>query len=401
MIDDPTIIKMFLFACIGGVILNIMPCVLPVLALKAFQLISHKEQRTKPLLGTALGIILSMIGLGTLVVGLRQSGHAFGWGVQFQNPIFVALLMVCVLYFACMLWELCELRMPVWISNKTPTSQKSSHSLLESVVTGFFVTLLATPCTAPFLGVAVGFALTQTAGVIFLIFLGVGLGLASPYLVLSVFPSMLHLLPRPGSWMRTVKKIMGFLLIATALWLWSILSRQVSYEGLLWIGFSALGFVFFIWLRSQSRIISLCLWLGAFVCTALVAYGAYHFQSDIQVNTQKKSTEWTPFSKKTISDLVQVGKKVFVNVTADWCLTCKTNEYLVFNTDRFQKLVKQHGISLMSGDYTNPNPKILDFIQSHQRFGVPVYVYYSPKYPSGKVLPELVSFELLEEIFKD
>ena len=276
-----------LLAFVGGLILNVMPCVLPILSIKLFGLLQHGGQSrrivTRDSLASAAGILFSFLGLALAAILAKQAGHAVGWGIQFQEPVFVAFLMGVVILFALNLWGLFEIPLPAVISRLGSVGSED-EGLGSYFISGLFATLLATPCSAPFLGTAMGFALAQEPIIIIAIFLAVGTGMAFPYLALAVFPGTLRWLPRPGPWMLRVRWVLGSLLMATALWLGSVLLSE---------------------LRPTSQHTS---------------------------QLMGETLNWIPFNEAAIQGRLDKGESVFVDVTADWCFTCKVNERLVLNS---------------------------------------------------------------------
>ena len=258
---------MLLLALVGGLILNAMPCVLPVLSLKVFGLVRSaghgRSEVVRGALATAAGIIVSFLALAIAAIGAKAAGAAVGWGIQFQRPGFVAFLAVVVVLFCLNLWGLFEIPLPqrlarlggIGIGTGVSTGASGASGPREGLAghffSGLFATLMATPCSAPFLGTAIGFALAQPAPVVFAIFAALGLGMALPYLLIAAAPGVARLLPRPGAWMETVRGVMGFLLAAAAVWLFYVLSSQVAPEQLAAIQLGLLGIALFTWIQHR------------------------------------------------------------------------------------------------------------------------------------------------------
>jgi suppressor for copper-sensitivity B len=318
---------MLFIALLGGIILNVMPCVLPVLSIKLAGLLQHSGQGSgyvvKSSLASAAGILVSFLGLALTAIVARAAGHAIGWGIQFQNPIFVTFLLAVVLFFAANLWGFFEIQMPRFLGNFA-TSFGYHETLAAHFMSGFFATLLATPCSAPFLGTAMGFALSQSAPIILLIFGCVGLGMSMPYLALAAFPESVRWLPKPGAWMITLKKGLALLLAGTALWLGWVLYQQ------------------------------------------------------LQPVHAVAASEWVPFNEAAIDQYVGSGKSIFVDVTADWCVTCKYNEKVVLNDPEVMAELKRQSVVLMKADWTKRNPDIAAYLMKHGRAGIPFYAFYTP-----------------------
>ena len=400
-----SILWIFLMAFIGGLLLNLMPCVLPVLSLKALSLVNQRGgNRRKLRLGGLLyaaGVILSLLILGMVVVALKLTGEQVGWGFQFQNPPFLLFLAVLTYLFALSLFEVFILTAPGGTATARLSSKKGA---LGSFFSGVFAVLLATPCTAPLLGPALGFAFSQPPAVTLLIFLFVGLGLALPFLLLGFFPKLIKKLPKAGPWMNRFRQIMGFLLLATTVWLLSVLRRQIGGENLMGV----LAFLFLLgiaawlygWLGhpAKGRRIRI---LGVVLALSLAFIGGKVF---INLESPEGRNEelsrvpegWEPFSPEGVEAVVSSGEPAFLAFGAAWCLTCKTSEGTVLLTDWGDELFEQRKIKRFYGDYTRKDPVIARWIAEFDRAGVPLYVYYAPGADRGKVLPEILTRPILK-----
>lgn len=383
---------LLLLAVLGGLILNAMPCVLPVLSLKIFGLVRSaghgRSEVTRSTLATAAGILFSFWLLAGAAVAARSAGLAVGWGVQFQRPGFVTFLAVVVVLFCLNLWGLFEIGLPSWLARVGGSGPR--EGVAGHFASGLFASLMATPCSAPFLGTAVGFALGQTAGVIFAIFTALGLGMALPYLLVAAAPGLARLLPKPGTWMETVRGLMGFLLAGSAVWLFFILSSQVSPSRLALIQLSLLGLALFVWMRHRTA------YSGAFLprlatlgAAATVAAGlAFAISTSGNAETppsvQAAGTEsageiaWQPFDRARAEALAKGGELVFLDVTAAWCVTCKVNENLILNTPEVSAAFKEHNVIPMKADWTNYDKAIGELLAEHGRYGIPFYMLYRP-----------------------
>ena len=383
-----TLALMLLLGVAGGLILNAMPCVLPVLSLKVFGLVKSaglgRGQVVTGALATTAGILASFWALALFAVGARAAGAAVGWGVQFQQPGFVTFLAVVVVLFSLNLWGLFEIPLPGRLASALgggPHEGVAGH-----FVSGLFTTLMATPCSAPFLGTAVGFALAQSTGVILAVFTAVGVGMALPYLVLAVAPGTARFLPRPGAWMETVKKVMGFLLAAAAVWLFYVLAAQVSPERLAAIELGLLVLALFVWARSRAAGegmvrhaaaagIALAV-LGTLVLATRTDAGA---AGPGAAGAEARSLiPWTEFDRAAAEELAASGRLVFVDVTADWCFTCKANERLVLETEETAALFREHEVVAMKADWTNRDDEIAAFLADHGKYSIPFYLLYRP-----------------------
>lgn len=332
--------KILLLALLGGLVLNLMPCVLPVLSLKILSVVSHggKDSRGvifKNFMASAAGILFSFWLIAGVLVALKSAGETIGWGIQFQHPGFLAFLTIVVLGFAANMWGLFEIPLPRFIARHATPKSADEPTLAGHFLTGAFATLLATPCTAPFLGTAVGFALARGAVEIFTIFTFLGLGLALPYILLAVSPRVFKYMPRPGAWMVRLRKVLALALVATALWLGSILVTITA--------------------------------------TPTLAKG------------------WEKFEQPRIAAELDAGKTVFVDVTADWCLTCKANKRFVLERDSVAAALDAENVVKLQADWTQRDEGIAAYLQSYGKYGIPFNIVYGPGAPDGIVLPELLT----------
>lgn len=394
------ILLFVLLAFLGGLLLNVMPCVLPVLSIKALNLLHQSNEERSAIRTHALvfgsGVVLSLLILGLLVVALKSAGQAVGWGFQFQNPYYVFSLIAILVVFALSLFD-------VWIftftGGKRVVGAAAGGGYGGSFAGGVFTVLLATPCTAPFLGTALGFAFSQSPGVILLIFLFVGLGLALPFTLLGFFPGLIQRLPKPGPWMERFKEAMGLLLLATAAWLFGVLIKQLGSTAvtpaLLLV--TAIAAAAWLWgkfgQQARKRITRLLL-----ACSALLVVAAALIALPIPDagSAEAKIPEgWQLFSPEGVSQARDAGKPVFVQFSADWCLTCKTNELTVFSRDEVVRRFEELGVARFYGDFTENDPVIAAWIADFGKAGVPVYALYPPGREEPVLLPELLTPTLL------
>jgi suppressor for copper-sensitivity B len=377
---------MLVLALLGGLILNAMPCVLPVLSLKVFGLVRSaghgRAEVVRGALATSAGIVVSFLALALAALAARAAGAAVGWGVQFQRPGFVAFLAVVVVLFCLNLWGLFEIQLPARLARVGATGPREGAA--GHFASGLFATLMATPCSAPFLGTAIGFALAQEAPVILAIFTAVGIGMSLPYLLLAAAPGTARFLPRPGAWMETVRGVMGFLLAAAAVWLFYVLSSQMSPERLAAVQLGLLGLALFTWLRHRGFTgASLRKAAGVGMAATVAATLALAIWTGGEAPAQATETaegliRWENFDRGKAQQLATGGQLVFVDVTADWCFTCKVNERLVLNTPETAGLFEEHGVVPMKADWTNRNDEIARFLAEHGRYGIPFYLLYRP-----------------------
>jgi len=392
----PSLAIIFLLALIGGLILNVMPCVLPVLSLKLihFASLGGKEAARirASFVATSAGIVATFMALAGLLAGLKAAGHAIGWGMQFQQPVFIAVLAVIVTVFACNLLGLFEIRLPGWVG-RVEARRPDQESIVGDFATGILVTVLATPCTAPFLGTSVGFALSQDTATIIAVFAALGLGMALPYLAVAAFPQVERLLPRPGPWMVRVKQILGLALVATAAWLVWLAAAQLgtTIAGVITAFLLLLTGILFVAGRAgEGRRKGWQALAGAVAVLAIAAPLAVPGNAGIDV-ADETSGPWVRFDRARIATLVAAGKTVFVDVTAKWCITCQVNKAVVLETDEVASRLKGANVVAMVADWTNPDDEIAAYLASYSRYGIPFNVIYGPGAPNGVVLPELLS----------
>lgn len=370
------------FAFLGGLILNLMPCVLPVLSIKVLSLLSHIED--KPLwhsVSYTIGIILSFVTLASILVASKLTGQSLGWGFQLQSPLFVTLMAWLFFLFALNLLGVFELAFSVG------SSQPKQHSLKGSFFNGILATIVATPCTAPFMGTALGFSLTQPIWVSYAVFSSLGLGLAFPFLFLSLFPALLKWVPKPGNWMVTLKQFFAFPLFATALWLIWVLSHQIGASGIMIVLIGLLVIGFSVWLARHTKLG----WVLLIAGLGVLSYVSFSPSVD-------KSPSWQPYSSELIDELTTQNKSYFIDFTAKWCLTCQLNKRSTLNKSEVLAAFKDADVTLIRADWTTKDDGITQAIQAYGRQGVPLYVLYQPKKsPRPEVLPEVLTPGLILE----
>ncbi len=397
-------------ALAGGLLLNLMPCVLPLLSVKAMQLIKQSRDNRRLILRNALlytaGILASFLVLALLVILLKASGRMAGWGFQFQNPGFVLFLTALIWVFALSLFDLYVLN-PVGAGVSQRASQHGGG--WGSFLTGIFAVLVATPCTAPFLGTAMAYAFTQPPAVILAVFAATGIGLAGPFLLLGFLPGILRWFPRPGRWMGIFKEAMGFLLIGTALHLLKVLHSQLAVSAFwntLWF-FLVLTAAAWLYgktagpasrrmVRNTGRLAALLLAIGGavlFVDLRPPSAGA----AEEQASLSSMPREWERFSGEALREYRNQGTPVLVVFSAEWCLTCQTNEQTVLKTEKMSRLLKDTGTAVLYGDYTRRDPEISRYIQAWGRAGVPVYAYWPAGSQSPRLLPEVLTWGMVQK----
>ena len=401
----PSLLLIVGLALLGGLILNLMPCVLPVLAIKLLAVVGHgggeKAAVRRGFLASTAGIVAAFALLAALAVGLKQAGLAVGWGIQFQQPLFVVAMVVILVLFACNMMGWFEIRLPGRVADAAARAGGSgpAHetSLAGNFLQGAFATLLATPCSAPFLGTAVGFALSRGALEIFVIFIALGVGMALPFLAVAAFPALATRLPRPGAWMNWLKRILALALLATALWLLSVLARQQSLP--VAIAVAALLLVVGLLLAMRRRLPAtmaggvpvLVVIVSALALAAPLTLPALGIDGRRGVAPAAADSDWQVFDRAAVPRLVAAGHTVFVDVTADWCITCKVNKQRVIEAGTVAAALDGERVVRMRADWTSPDPAIADFLAAYGRYGIPFNIVYGPSAPSGIVLPELLT----------
>ncbi|CAN5651423.1 thioredoxin family protein [soil metagenome] len=403
VIDTPTVAKFLLFGFLGGMILNLMPCVLPVISLKIFGFIQHAGQSRRRILRSGLafvaGVFAWFIGLALLLILLKNAGHAITWAFQFTNPYFVLVMSVVVLVFALNLFGVFEVALPQ-SANRGLLGWSSQEGDAGSFFQGLFATIMATPCTAPFLGTALGFAFTQSGWLILLMFIAIAAGMSAPYLLLSAQPAWLKFLPKPGAWMEHVKQLMGFLLLATLLFLLSVLGVQRGLEALIWASCFLLVVAVVCWMKgafitplasAARRAVVLAMMFALLLASGTYLIAGKFAQAKVQTSTAETEGDWQKFTPEKLESELARGAAVFIDFTAAWCVTCKFNEATVLETDAVREAFQRHNVVKLKGDWTNADPEITKTLQQFRRPGVPLYVLY----PAGKSVDPIVLPELL------
>jgi suppressor for copper-sensitivity B len=389
--EGPSLFMILLVALLGGFILNFMPCVLPVLSLKLMHFAKHKNKaNTSHFAMTALGIIASFLFLAIGAIALKASGEIVGWGMHFQNPYFLTFLFIVIILFATNMLGLFEFQIPGKLADRA--SHAGETSKLKDFFSGVFATLLATPCSAPFVGTSLSFALARDYSDILSVFLALGFGFASPYFIAMLVPSHRFPLPKPGKWMVILQRILGLGLVATAVWLGYVLQAHIS-TNLLWLILAG-TLVILAQLWWQHRIT----WL-TIVLTLMVAASVPFFRHEKDEFNQLPQIKadgacmslWCAFDEKAIPHLVNQGYTVFVDVTADWCITCGVNKKFVFESPQVTQLLTQPDVIAMRADWTKQNPKITKFLQDNKRFGIPFNIVFGPSALRGIPLPEILT----------
>lgn len=383
-----------LLAFIGGLILNLMPCVFPVISLKLFGLIKKREDSPRSILVHnlfySLGVFASFFTLALFIIFLKKGGEQVGWGFQLQSPLFISFIVIILFIFAVNLFGLFEFKTP---GGRLLGNIKLGEHYYSHFFEGVIATILATPCSAPFLGTALTFAFSSSDGTILLVFSFIALGLSFPFILVGIFPALIKVFPRPGNWMGNLRKFLGLTLIFTIIWLLGILLRQtdniLGFQYLL-LTLTLIFFAIFFSIKISPRFIYRVLF------ASLVSLALYGLISS-SLTSQESTLKWGPW---TLDGLSKKEKVIFMDFTADWCLTCKVNEAVVLRSEEFKDLVKKYDLELLVADWTKKDENIGKFLNENGSNAVPAYFIQDKK---GKLhaLGETISIEKIENILKE
>lgn len=396
---DASLMLMLLFALLGGLILNLMPCVFPILSLKALSIVESSQysaaQRRLHGMAYTAGVVVCFLVVAGVLLGLRAAGQEIGWGFQLQSPIFVTALAYLLFVLGLSLSGFIELGTSLMrLGNLANDSTGSAGSFL----TGALAVIVATPCTAPFMGTAMGVALTLPTYLALLIFVALGVGLALPILAVSFIPAVARWFPKPGAWMVTFKEFLAFPLYLTVIWLLWVLARQtdVSTLALVLIGLVLISFSIWLWKQAshaKHRWISRSLSLVALLLAILI------LPTQVGGNRGETLLESQPWSNAALTAGTSSGRPVFVNFTADWCITCKVNERLVLETETMAELFRSNEVVYLKGDWTNADENITRVLAQFGRSGVPLYLLYMPGNDEPTIMPQILTFGEFERAF--
>ena len=393
--EDKNLFLLLVFAFLGGLILNIMPCVFPILSIKVLRFIQYSEDSAvetyKFGLSYSLGVILSFLLIALILIGLKSSGEVIGWGFQLQYPLVISILFY--LFIALGFLFMSNLVIGSQLGNLNSLVKVKNESF-ESFLTGILAVVVASPCTAPFMGSAIGFALLQPSFNSILIFLSLGIGFALPYLILSIKPTLLSFLPRPGPWMETFKQFMAFPMWASALWLLWVLSGQVDSDTVILVLIGGLALSLSLWLLEKNTTeIKLVKWILRGTAIVLIGFSIYIIPTSYSTK-EEIFTKDEIYSEQRLRELRNSNQIVFLNFTADWCITCKVNERVALKTQKVQKILKRESINYLEADWTRKDEMIASKLEEFGRSGVPLYLLYPSK---GKpiILPEILTEDIL------
>ena len=394
--DGFSLVFALLSAVLGGLILNLMPCVFPVLSMKALALAAksdHPRDSRQQGLAYGAGAILTFVLLAGALLVLRSAGDALGWGFQLQQPGFVAALALLMFMIGLNLSGLYEIR----VAADAGSRLASRRGVVGSFFTGALAVVVAAPCTAPFMGAATGYALTADPISALSIFAALGAGFAAPFMALAFAPALLRRIPRPGPWMLILRRVLAFPMYGAGVWLAWVLSLQAGPQGVLALLGSALLLAFALWLVGEEMAVTRLVWLRR-AAAGLAAAGAIFAVVGISSAPASSGNDklpgqlaYQPFSAAKLAELQQSGRPVFVNATAAWCITCLVNERLALSTADVARVFANHNVAALKADWTNQDPGITTLLASHSRSGVPLYLYYPPRATTPVVLPQLLT----------
>ncbi|MBA4216592.1 MAG: thiol:disulfide interchange protein [Methylibium sp.] len=377
-------------ALLGGLILNLMPCVFPVLSIKALALVNKGNHRAEGLAYTA-GVLLSFAALAGVLIALRAGGQQVGWGFQFHSPVFVLVVAYLLFLVGLNLSGLFEIGGSF---TGLGSGLAARNGLTGSFFTGVLAAVVATPCTAPFMGAALAFALAQPAAVMLAVFLALGLGLALPFLVLAFWPAAQRWLPRPGAWMDTFKQALAFPMYAAVVWLLWVLAQQAGPDGVALALGGLVLMAFGLWWRHSSG--ASAVGTGAAVLCVVVALGASAALRPVTAPAAA-SAGTEAFSPERLAELRAQNQPVFVNLTAAWCISCLVNERVALSRPEVHEAFAKAGVTYLKGDWTREDPTITAVLKAHGRSGVPLYLYYAPGAAEAQVLPQILTPGLVVE----
>ena len=396
-----SILVILVMAFIGGFILNFMPCVLPVLTLKLSRILSNKYKDHSSIrfnfLLTTLGIVFSFICLAFITIGLKNITGEIGWGIQFQQPLFLFFLIFILIIFSLNLFNFLEINLPSNLSSNIHNYIKNKkHGI--AFFEGAFATLLATPCSAPFLGSAVSFALSSSFFITLSIFIVLGIGMSFPYILFIAFPSLVRFLPKPGTWMVYLKYFLGFGVMLTAVWLGYVCIMIVGLR-IFTVFILSIIILLLMFNKTINKNKYGFLLIALLIITVFFTYTSKvldKYSLDFSNNS-----EWVKYNSDSLLNYINGGSTVFIDITADWCVTCKVNKLLILNSKEFKNIAKNNNLILMRGDWTKPDNKITQFLQKSNRYGIPFNALYNIKYPEGIIFSELLTLKEIKDSIKN
>jgi len=398
IMDSISIWQALIFAFIGGLILNIMPCVFPIISLKALSFVSMGGGSTKKVrihaLNFCLGVIISFLAIALAILLLQKGGTMVGWGFQLQSPVIVAFL--AVLMFVIGLVLLMDINIGTSLTRLGSVGHNDS-SYLGSFMTGVLAVIVASPCTAPFMGAAIGYALIQPSAITIPIFLSLGLGFSLPYLLLALFPSLITRMPKPGEWMNTLKEFFAFPMFATSLWLLWVFSFQTTENSLisLLITILLVSTIFWIITKSKSKTIRVLSAVTIIIIISIQLSSINALHTNTNTNKSASTASLEAWNINIENELKKLDQAYLINFTAAWCITCQANDKLALSKPSVKAYLKENDIKYIKADWTNRDNDILKILTEYGRTGVPLYLYWKPGLDQTLILPAVLTEELL------
>jgi len=360
-----------------------MPCVFPILSIKLMSVFSADQHNARvSFLTTAFGVISSFVLLGLIFILLQYSKVSIAWGMQFQQPYFLIFITLVIFLFMMNMFGQFEITLPNKLNNLSFFGS-INNTYLKDFFNGFFATLMATPCSAPFVGTAITAAFTETYTTGISIFLFMGIGMSFPYILIASFPKLINFIPKPGKWMVYIKYFLGLLLLATVIWLSNILLNFFNYYFLIF------SLILFLVLSYRQKIPLIKNTIT--VTVLLIVFSSSSLKLFQQNPTLEYDKDWLNFFEVDINQLIKQDQVVFLDITADWCATCQFNKINVLNSNKVINVFKDNNISLIRADWTKPNERINVFLEKYDRFGIPFNAFFSNNFPNGILLSELLS----------
>ena len=396
-------LQALIFAFVGGLILNLMPCVFPIISLKVLSFVSMSNQSPSKIRAHALsfctGVMISFLMIGLAMILLKQAGLFLGWGFQLQSPVIVGLL--SLLMFVIGLVLLSDINIGSSLTRLGGVG--SSDNLIGSFSTGILAVIVASPCTAPFMGAALGYALIQPSGVTLPVFSALGLGFAFPYFMLSASPNLINYLPKPGSWMVTLKEFFAFPMFATSIWLIWVFSFQTSSSEVIFLLITILLISLLIWIASKINKPNYRMIIFIFaVFIIFFQFKDIPSQKIQSPNAMKlENFNYVEWNENIENEYQSKNQAYLINFTAAWCITCQTNDKIALSRPNIKEYIYENNIEYVVADWTNKNDEILKTLESYNRNGVPLYIFWKPGMKKSKILPAILTEQVLLDSFNN
>ena len=396
-----SLIQAIIFAFIGGLILNLMPCVFPVISLKVLSFVSMGNESVAKIrihsLSFCVGVLISFIAMGLALIILKQIGNNLGWGFQLQSPIIVGYLSILMFVIGIIL--LTDINIG---SSLTRLDNKSNNSYLSSFLTGVLAVIVASPCTAPLMAPALGYALVQPDGLTMPVFVSLGLGFAFPYLILSMNPKLINVMPKPGQWMETLKEFFAFPMFATSLWLIWVFAKQTDTDMLIGLLVTILLISLILWFINKSNNKNLNLIYLLLLAIIIIFEGKnildYEYPSNKNTDNME-NVSYTIWDPEIETRYKNSNQAYLINFTAAWCITCQANDKIALSRPKIKKYFKDNNVEYIVADWTNKDNEILESLESYSRNGVPLYIYWKPGMDESKILPAILTEQILLDNF--